>query len=470
MPRANISSIISNNFSRSVFLAPIDPGTLPAADQQSRSAPQFDALEGGQCAIRRHRAQRRGLTAAGCRPSSASGTSRPARRSRASNMSPIPTIRAASRISSRTRSSRASPARRAFSTRASSFVDETGPAEHRRKRLAIMDQDGANVRYLTRGEDLVVTPRFSPSSQDSHLYGLRHRRSEGAAAQYRDRAAPGRRQFPRHGHSRRAFRRTGRRSSCRCRGRRRHQSLCDGYRLARDDAAVEFLVHRHLALVSRRTARRSSSIPTAAATSSFTSCRASGGDAQRISFGDGQLFDAGLVAEGRLHRLHQAAPGAFAIGVMKPDGSGERILTEGFHNEGPTWAPNGLFLMFFRDPGGESGPHIFMIDVFGRAEFQVPTPSYALGPGLGTAAGVISCSLSPFRMRSWREGARGLLRSLVMTIRGASSAPRGSRRPFRRSRSPSAQSPLMSAVRKPLSSTPAMAASSLSASSVRPKE
>ena len=46
------------------------------------------------------------------------------------------------------------------------FVDETGPPEHRRKRLAIMDQDGANVRYLTRGDDLVVTPRFSPSSQD----------------------------------------------------------------------------------------------------------------------------------------------------------------------------------------------------------------------------------------------------------------------------------------------------------------
>ncbi len=46
------------------------------------------------------------------------------------------------------------------------FVDETGPKEHRRKRLAIMDQDGANVKYLTRGEDLVVTPRFSPSAQE----------------------------------------------------------------------------------------------------------------------------------------------------------------------------------------------------------------------------------------------------------------------------------------------------------------
>src|SRR4029079_12794802 len=46
------------------------------------------------------------------------------------------------------------------------FVDENGPKNKRVKRLAIMDQDGANVRYLTRGEDLVLTPRFSPSTQE----------------------------------------------------------------------------------------------------------------------------------------------------------------------------------------------------------------------------------------------------------------------------------------------------------------
>src|SRR5262245_36307180 len=46
------------------------------------------------------------------------------------------------------------------------FIDESGPKERRVKRLAIMDQDGANVRYLTRGDDLVLTPRFSPSSQE----------------------------------------------------------------------------------------------------------------------------------------------------------------------------------------------------------------------------------------------------------------------------------------------------------------
>ena len=72
--------------------------------------------------------------------------------------------------------------------------------------------------------------------------------------------------------------------------------------------------------------------------------------------------------------------GQFAIGVMKPDGSGERILTEGFHNEGPTWAPNGRYLMFFRDQGGSAGAKIFMVDTTGRVDEQVQTPSFGSDP------------------------------------------------------------------------------------------
>ena len=68
---------------------------------------------------------------------------------------------------------------------------------------------------------------------------------------------------------------------------------------------------------------------------------------------------------------------------MRPDGSGERIITEGYHNEGPTWAPNGLFLMFFREPGGQSGAKIYMSDVTGRGEFVIPTPAFASDPSWG---------------------------------------------------------------------------------------
>ena len=80
------------------------------------------------------------------------------------------------------------------------------------------------------------------------------------------------------------------------------------------------------------------------------------------------------------------AGGQFAIGIMKPDGSGERILTEGFHNEGPTFAPNGRVLMFFRDPGGNGGPSLYTVDITGRNEQRVPTPGLRVGPGLVAAA------------------------------------------------------------------------------------
>ena len=86
------------------------------------------------------------------------------------------------------------------------------------------------------------------------------------------------------------------------------------------------------------------------------SWRATGGAAQRISFGDGTYSTPVWSPRGDYIAFTKQAGGNFAIGVMKPDGSGERILTEGFHNEGPTFAPNGRVIMFFRDPGGNAGP------------------------------------------------------------------------------------------------------------------
>ena len=78
------------------------------------------------------------------------------------------------------------------------FIDETGPKDRRVKRLAIMDQDGAGVRYLTRGDDLVLTPRFNPVDAGNHLHVLWAGRAARLSAQHRDRPARDRRQFSRH--------------------------------------------------------------------------------------------------------------------------------------------------------------------------------------------------------------------------------------------------------------------------------
>jgi TolB protein len=107
---------------------------------------------------------------------------------------------------------------------------------------------------------------------------------------------------------------------------------------------------------------------------------AAGGQAQRISFGEGTYSTPVWSPRGDYIAFTKQGGGQFSIGIIKPDGSGERILTSGFHNEGPTFAPNGRVLMFFRDPGGNAGPSLFTIDISGRNELKQPTPGYASDP------------------------------------------------------------------------------------------
>ena len=107
---------------------------------------------------------------------------------------------------------------------------------------------------------------------------------------------------------------------------------------------------------------------------------ATGGPAQRISFGDGSYSTPVWSPRGDYIAFTRLGQSKFAIGVMKPDGTGERVLTEGFHNEGPTFSPNGRVIMFFRDPGGNAGPSLYSVDISGRNEQRVPTPSYASDP------------------------------------------------------------------------------------------
>jgi TolB protein len=258
------------------------------------------------------------------------------------------------------------------------FVDESGPKERRIKRLALMDQDGANVRYLTRGDDLVLTPRFS-SSADTITY-MSYR--EGDPKVYLMNIETGQREivsnFP---------------------------GMTFSPRFSPDGQRVIFSLQRGgnsnlfvMDLRSKATTRLTDAqvIDTAPSYSpdgsriSFESDRggkqqiyvmaATGGAPQRISFGDGAYSTPVWSARGGYIAFTKQTEGKFAIGIMRMDGSGERILTEGYHNEGPTWAPNGRVIMFFRDPGGNAGPMLFTVDVTGRNEQMLKTPSYASDP------------------------------------------------------------------------------------------
>ena len=259
------------------------------------------------------------------------------------------------------------------------FVDETGPKSKRRKRLAMMDQDGANVRYLTNGNDLVLTPRFSPSRQEVTYMSFAGDRPRVYLLQLE----------------------TGQREVV---GNFPNMTFAprfspDGQRvimsLQQDGNASIYTMDLRSQATTRLTNSRA--IDTAPSYSPdgarivFESDRggrqqlyvmgAGGGEAKRISFGAGSYSTPVWSPRGDLIAFTKQSGGKFLIGVMKTDGSRERILTEGFHNEGPTWAPNGRTLMFFREePGSNGGPRLYSIDLTGQNERRVPTPSFGSDP------------------------------------------------------------------------------------------
>ena len=106
-----------------------------------------------------------------------------------------------------------------------------------------------------------------------------------------------------------------------------------------------------------------------------------GAGLRRISYGEGSYSTPVWSPRGDLIAFTKRVHGGFAIGVIRPDGSGERILTEGYHNEGPTWSPNGRVIMFFRELQGDTGgPKLYSIDLTGYNERQIATPSFASDP------------------------------------------------------------------------------------------
>jgi TolB protein len=259
------------------------------------------------------------------------------------------------------------------------FVDESGPKNKRTKRLAIMDQDGFNVRLLTTGQNLVLTPRFSPSTQDItymsfegetpkvYLLNIETGQKETVGA------FPGMTFAPRFSPD----------------GQRIVMSL------ERDGNADLYAMD----LRSRRTFQltKSNAIDTGPCyapdgrrivfesdrdgSQQIYAMNADGSDQHRISQGEGSYSTPVWSPRGDLIAFTKRLGGEFLIGVMKPDGTGERILTEGFHNEGPTWAPNGRVLMFFREsPGAAGGPKLYTIDLTGYNERQVATPAFGSDP------------------------------------------------------------------------------------------
>ena len=257
------------------------------------------------------------------------------------------------------------------------YVAESGSKINRVKRLAIMDQDGENHKFLTDGKHLVLTPRFSPNSQEI-LY------------------------MSYAGNKPRVYLRdlqTGREESL---GSFKGMSFAP--RFSNDGKSMLMSIARNgvtniysMSLSSRKLRKltNTSAIDTSPSFSPdgrrivFNSDRggsqqlytmnANGSGVQRISFDKGRYGTPVWSPRGDWIAFTKISGGRFYIGVMRPDGSGERLLTESYLDEGPTWSPNGRIISFNRqERGGRS--RLYSIDITGYNLREVLTPIDASDP------------------------------------------------------------------------------------------
>jgi TolB protein len=258
------------------------------------------------------------------------------------------------------------------------FISESGPPTHRIKRLAVMDEDGANPVFLTNGSYLVLTPRFNPTAQMIAYMSY----ISGKPRVYLFDLETGHQQmlgnFP---------------------------NMTFAPRFSPDGNKVIMSLEKHgnseiyvMDLRTRAVTQLTDnpSINTSPCYSpdgkqiTFESDRggsqqiyvmnADGSNQHRISFFSGRAGTPVWSPRGDLIAFTKIEPGSFRIAVMHPDGSGERVITDGWQDEDPTWAPNGQVLMFTRSYPNGRADEIWSVDVTGRNEQRVNTPGPASDP------------------------------------------------------------------------------------------
>ncbi len=263
------------------------------------------------------------------------------------------------------------------------FISETGNQMNRTKRLAVMDQDGENVQYLTSGSDLVLTPRFSPNMKEVTYFSYKDGKPKVYIMDLNTRESslvgnfPGMTFAPRFSPD----------------GNSLIMSLTN--RGNSDIYTYNLRTREKRQLTNHPSINTSPSYSPDGSKIVFNSDRggnqqlyvmnADGSNAHRISFGEGTYATPVWSPRGDYIAFTKIRHGQFHIGVIKPDGSGERLITNGFLVESPTWAPNGRVLMFYRqnrsDRYGNGGTaKLYSIDITGYNERQIITPHDASDP------------------------------------------------------------------------------------------
>ncbi|WP_019834518.1 Tol-Pal system beta propeller repeat protein TolB [Sphingomonas sp. PR090111-T3T-6A] len=251
------------------------------------------------------------------------------------------------------------------------YVSETGPKNHRTKRLAIMDQDGANHHFLTNGQSIVLTPRYSPNQQSIVYMSYTGNRpriytyniSTGQQRLVVD--SPNMTLSPRYSPD----------------GRSIVYSLSVGgntqiYRVSASGGTPTRLTNAPGINTAPCYSPDGSKIvfeSDRSGTQQIYVMNADSSGQHRISFGSGRYATPVWSPRGDLIAFTKLG-GGFSVGVMSPDGNGEKILTHGWQDEGPSWSPNGRVIMFFRTAQGSGRADLWSVDLTGVNERKIPTP------------------------------------------------------------------------------------------------
>jgi TolB protein len=263
------------------------------------------------------------------------------------------------------------------------YVSETGNKVDKKKRLAVMDQDGYGVKYLTLGNELVLTPRFSPTSQHvtymSYFRNLPRVYLLNIETGIQDLVGdfPGMTFAPR-------FSPDGKKIIMSF----AQEGNSDIYTMDIKTRVVEKLTDHPSIDTSPSYSPDGSYITFNSDRSGFQqiyTMKSDGTNIKRISFGEGLYGTPVWSPRGDLIAFTKLYRNKFYIGVMRSDGSGERLLTENYYQEAPSWAPNGRVLIFYRETPSDSsgrggGAKLWSIDLTGYNERLILTPTDASDP------------------------------------------------------------------------------------------
>ncbi len=260
------------------------------------------------------------------------------------------------------------------------YIAETGPKSHRMKRLAVMDSDGANPRYLTSGQAMALTPRYSPDYK-SILY-LSYLNGQPSIYVY-DLSTDKQRLVARTGNPTFAPRWSPD-------GRTILYSMAvsgrtDIYRIGASGGDPVKLTDGPGINIGGSFSPDGSRIVFESDRSGSQQVyvmNADGSGQRRISFFGGRAATPEWSPRGDQIAFTHIA-GNLRVAVMSPSGQGMRYLTDSWQDEAPTWAPNGRIIQFFRTEKNSGHASLWQVDLTGRNERRLPTPVDASDPAWG---------------------------------------------------------------------------------------